>query len=594
MRQTRKATRMRILPFVALAAVLILTLAACQGSPSAAQSNPPDASISPTATPADSSAPEGGSLLQDTPILPIGYLEGSGETISDEDGNEISREIEEMQKIYRGDPSNPAVKPRDWSIYTSRLAKENLPSAEAAFYDRLDELCLKYLANDALDGVHYEGYSGYATDAAQFSDLGLDFDRAADVFWWFKYNNPQYYFLTGTYLNSSQSLFPKLYDFLADAEERAKITNELFDKLDGWIKSIDGEGTTWQKELAANNLLCKHIVYNKAYADNKDRLGQTLYTAVVNQSTVCAGYAMAYCAMMNASGIETVVALSPTHAWNVGRFDDGNYYAVDVTWNDNKYDDDNPYNRYFNAGEKTMKSDDSIRAAHTYRDDTGPWTPVISQENYAPTAYDTSAKAIKLSKPENITVITDESTVTSFSWDPVEGADQYHVALFLDDTCKEIWVDSMLRNTSTGEGFSSLQPGSTYYYGVRAVKTVSGVNHYSDWTYFSHTTPSRAFPSAAPSETLAAPGDVFTMNLGVRTTLWLAVPEATGYQVCVYSDETRAQIAQTQSFPGNDNTQTTWEWANLAPDTTYYCAVRSVKAIAGGEVYSDWFDFTLE
>lgn len=50
--------------------------------------------------------------------------------------------------------------------------------------------------------------------------------------------------------------------------------------------------------------------------------------------SIYSGYAMAFCAMMNALDVDVTAAFSLGHAWNVVRMEDGNCYTVDVCWND--------------------------------------------------------------------------------------------------------------------------------------------------------------------------------------------------------------------------------------------------------------------
>lgn len=551
-------------------------------------------------------AGEGGdnriSLMKEDMLLPdvtlqVGYLRGDCLDITLQAGEKISDAVARMEAAYQANPpaDAPVVTARDWGIYTSRLAKEGLSSSQAAFYDRLDALCRRYIEDAALDGVKYEQYGCYTTDAVSYRDLGLAEEEAFDVLWWFKYNNPQYYFLEGWGLKTSEAIYPYLYDFAADGVERVKITNELFDKLDGWVESVnDDEITSWQKELSANNLLCKKIAYNKEYMGNF-RIDQSLYSAVVMESTVCAGYAEAFCAVMNASGLDTVVALSPVHAWNVVCFDDGQYYAVDVTWNDNASNEDAPYNRYLNVGEVSLKAKDE-EMEHTYCAEYMTWIPEISQGDYAPTDYDKtgsaqdenkivlhapenlqavpyedgtiaivgdvvekatgyvfeiysgpenhllasavygfpfmtveyggytslavrvraetvldgvvyqsdwsemlsvatnagtepdtgSLEAEKPDTPENVEITESTETTIDFSWDKVEGAEQYQVVLFKDAEYTQTWVSSYVTNPAAG--FIKLQPDTMYYYGIRAMRIVDGEEHYSDWNYFSQKT----------------------------------------------------------------------------------------------------------
>ncbi|MCI8659150.1 MAG: hypothetical protein HFG54_02725 [Lachnospiraceae bacterium] len=331
------------------------------------------------------------SLEKDGPILPDSFLIGEKIEITDQDGEEISRSIEEMEMTYRAEPGGPEVKSRNWNAYTSELAKKSLSPEEAKFYNRLDELCLRYIQNPALDGVKYEGTQiYYTTDKIHYKDLSLTNEQACNILWWFKYNNPQYYFLNGSVLSSSDYLIPTLYEFASSGETRAKLTNELFDKLDTWIASINSNtDTTLKAELSTNNMLCREFVYDDSLLEEGCQdtwRGQNIYTAIMTGDTVCAGYAQVFCAMMNASGIETVVALSPNHAWNVVHLDDGNYYAMDVCWNDNEHDDNNPYNKYVNVGEITLKATADREESHTYSDKTALWTPVITQNDYSPTA----------------------------------------------------------------------------------------------------------------------------------------------------------------------------------------------------------------
>lgn len=627
-------------------------------------------------------------LLQSV-TLPAGYLEGESRDISDERGSEINSAVEEMETRYLSSPpaNAPKVQSREWSMYTSPLAKQELESNEAEFYDRLDELCRRYIDSAALDGVEDSGE--YATASVTYDDLDLTKGQAKSVAWWFKYNNPQYYFIGPHSTTTSEGLHFTLYDFAADGAERAEITNQLFDKLDGWIESVkEDQVTTWQKELAARNLLCKQIVY-QAGPDE-----QSLYSAVMTGETVCSGYAQAFSAMMNAMDIETVVALSATHAWNVVQYDDGEYYAVDVTWDDNKKDDDNPHNRYFNVGEISLKALDNESATHTYSDKYGPWTPAIAKNDCTPTNYDrtgsnestvqldtpaglqvesdkdgkiritwdavdkaagytieiyegdrskmlvsttvagasavinygthtsiavrvraeaasdgkesasrwselltadtkpakteSAANAVKPDAPQNVKTMENKATSTSFSWDEVEGADQYQVMIFKDADYKETWQGSFV--TKTAMACSKLQPETTYYYGVRAVKTADGKEYYSEWTYFSETTAAESGTSSDGTDKLAAPENVkiAPAEENKASVTWDEVAGATGYQICKYEDSTY----QDMKILNESLAENHCKFSNLTAGTAYYFGVRAIKTADGQDMYSDWVPFS--
>ncbi len=433
--------------------------------------------------------------------LPVGYLDGNSGEITNEDEAEISKEIVEMESAFVAADA-PQVTARDWSIYTSQLAKEGLMFEESALYERLDELCRRYMDSAALDGVAIQGTSSKVSDMVDFGDLNLAKEQASNLAFWFKYNNPQYYFITSSIVTtSSQRLGFVMYDFAVDGEERVRITNEMFGKLDGWIEAAGkGGDTTWQKEFSANNLLCKNIFYNDEYAANYDLMGQTLYSAVMLEGTVCAGYAGAFSAIMNALGTETMVALSPTHAWNVVRYDDGNYYAVDVTWNDNKNDDNNPNNQYFNVGETTLKMGDG--GVHTYSARYMTWSPEISRDD-CPNG-DQVSSITQLDMPKNLRVTSEEDGKIHVAWDPVEGAIGYDIEIFSGDKTK-ILVSQQLETSSV-----SLTYGSRDSMAVRVrAKAGSGeADGVSEWSEFLSIETEVKGASRPEAITLGAPENV--------------------------------------------------------------------------------------
>lgn len=66
------------------------------------------------------------------------------------------------------------------------------------------------------------------------------------------------------------------------------------------------------------------------------KINQSAYSALVNGSTVCAGYARAFQYMLQQMGIPCYYCTGyagESHAWDIVALDDG-YYNVDVTWDD--------------------------------------------------------------------------------------------------------------------------------------------------------------------------------------------------------------------------------------------------------------------
>ena len=186
-----------------------------------------------------------------------------------------------------------------------------------------------------------------------------------------------------------------------------------------------------------------------------------------------------------------------------------------------------------------------------------------------------------MSAPQNITITKDEPTITRFSWDPVEGAEQYQIILFKDAEHTETWLSGFQAKTSMG--YQKLQPGKTYYYGVRAMKTVDGKGYYSDWTYFKHTTPKE---DAQP--TLAAPQNI-TITKDEPTVFhfsWDPVEGAEQYEVIMYEDAERTEI-----LLSGFRDQPTKGYESMTPGKTYYYGIRAVKTVDGEDLYSDWAYF---
>ena len=253
-----------------------------------------------------------------------GLLTGERKEITEEEGAEIDRLIFEDEQNFLVSSSGTAysaVKIRDWNRYTSMTAKEKLSFYEAVFYDRLDKVCRAFLEEPSHGAVKVKDH--YFLNGVDFSDLGLTESDAADLYVWFKYNNPHYYFLDNMAV-STTALFPIVMDLVMESGDAAELTNTIFDKLDGWIEECsDNKTTTWQKIQSINRKICEAAEYdpkalskvsggNKEMTDEelKEALGgknRTIYSVLMSPETVCAGYAVTFNAMANAMGIDSLV-----------------------------------------------------------------------------------------------------------------------------------------------------------------------------------------------------------------------------------------------------------------------------------------------
>lgn len=622
-KRTRGWTRL-----TALLLTLVLLLAGCGatppddgGSPSEAgtpseiseisETRPPDGSTGNTAPLQDEldvpDEPDETPVSQEEQELlaRMGLLEGEMIEISTEEAGSINRTVAGMETAYvaGSNGEDPLVKSRDWDIYSSSLGHESMPKREAEFCRRLDKMCLQYLSTSGLDGVKYVLNNGkdvrYATKSVQFSDLGLSKNQAWDVYHWFRYNHPQYYFLTIRSLSDGSSLYPCMFEIMADAEDRAEITNELFDKLENWVqRAEESSATTYGRELFVNNLLCVENEYQEQYEKfpkSGMRYDQSLYSSVLLGKTVCAGYTMAFTAMMNALGIDTTVGLNVSHAWNVVRFDDGNYYAVDVCWNDRDLGNMPYKNDYLNIGEKIMEATNSRKESHTYQKEYAAWIPAIAKESYVPTADDAR---IQLAAPQNFRATEVGPSRIRFEWDTAAGVSEYEIAMFKDAGQPEI-LDSRCTLTSiTYKTYMiKLMPDTSYEFGVRSMDRQSEESTlYSDWVYLTVTMAadgSMAEDDSAASQ-LAAPLNFRATASGEDKVMleWDLVPGATVYEKCVYTDATYTQILGNYLDVSVADKGTTSYLTGVTAGSTYYLGVRAGKEVNGETVYSVWTNIT--
>ncbi len=167
---------------------------------------------------------------------------------------------------------------------------------------------------------------------------------------WAEINGAKY-----AYNNKGQvTKFLPSYNALAGDIEGsvAKLEAATKDALaDMWSLSTDAE-----KAKYAHDWLTYHVTYNLNAAHN-----QTSYSALVNYSTVCAGYAHGFQYMMQQVGIPCAYVLGygmdQYHAWNVVKLD-GEHYAMDVTWDDPTGAKPNTfYYNYFNITDQKIGSD---------------------------------------------------------------------------------------------------------------------------------------------------------------------------------------------------------------------------------------------
>lgn len=138
------------------------------------------------------------------------------------------------------------------------------------------------------------------------------------------------------------------YNFTANNLDAAKTNfNNNANEIIYGTRGLSGD---YAKEVFVHNALLDKITY-----DMNAPINQSAYSALVQNRTVCAGYARAFQYIMQQLAIPCYYCTGyagENHAWNIIKLED-DFYNVDTTWDDtnpNTYD-------YFNCTDDDYRSD---------------------------------------------------------------------------------------------------------------------------------------------------------------------------------------------------------------------------------------------
>lgn len=212
--------------------------------------------------------------------------------------------------------------------------RNQIKSSDAALYD----IILESLENKEF--VIVNGIDGYTTEEI--------FDVAFYVF----FDHPELCWYDGTCLVTSDKTtgtvtkieFAYETGLLCDVSEIDKIQKAAEDAAAGIIATAKTLSDDYSKAVYVHDELVNRISYNSELAKKRSTeepadvtLKCSMYGALVENSTVCQGYAQAFQYIMKELGIECVQVEGKgndlNHAWNLVKLD-GEYYYADLTWDD--------------------------------------------------------------------------------------------------------------------------------------------------------------------------------------------------------------------------------------------------------------------
>jgi transglutaminase-like putative cysteine protease len=157
--------------------------------------------------------------------------------------------------------------------------------------------------------------------------------------------------------------------------------------------------TQAEKAKYAHDYLTYHNVY-----DFNARHGQTMYSALVEGGSVCAGYTHAFQYLMQQMGIPCAYVLGYAngyHAWNIVKLDN-EYYAMDVTWDDPLGAPPEKFSyKYFNLTDQALSAD-HVRVEISASIPEAAGTACSYQNAFGGNAYGTDFEAIVGVMPEKV------------------------------------------------------------------------------------------------------------------------------------------------------------------------------------------------
>ncbi len=408
--------------------------------------------------------------------------------------------------------------------------------------------------------------------------------------------------------------------YYTNARQEKEVDAEIADAIDKL--NLATMTSTYDKISAIYNYICKVADYDMVVQSPDDNpLSFTAYGCLIENKTVCQGYATAIYKICKTLGIPVRVINNDVHGWNIVKI--GNkYYNIDATWDDNNskpYDyskakdgvmwGDYIFHSYFLKSDADLQSDNiyhykdssfltdefekeypiSSRSYYVYTYEDAP----ITSGNFYHTAYcpvcgEVEIKSEKCTFNNKVCIycsrdITDKTQVTGLytagrgddgarirlAWNAVEDATEYNIYQKISGKYEKIGT-----STTTGYNVTELHSGWEYYFKVAAV--INGEEGTESDEL--HTVAACASPTGFTVEAVSDNQISVEWDAG----------SAHGYYLEWSTDPTFKTNKQSANLVGVNNTSKTITVNGNAKD--YYVRVRLWRYWEDGYVYGNFSD----
>ena len=218
------------------------------------------------------------------------------------------------------------------------MTKRSNTDSRQYLYRQLESGCRAFTISESDAGtVTTSGGSVYsAAFEVDLTGYDLSSDEKLEVYFTFRHDNPQFFWLSNTVVYSSRKVIVLTYDDYKTGAARKAAFDEIVNTVETVYRpQISSSDSLYEKTLAIHDTLIKEIDYSY---DTSVAIAHSIAGALTSQkSAVCEGYAKVMQLLMNSCEVENIYITGYAnggHAWNLVRMSDGQYYWLDATWDD--------------------------------------------------------------------------------------------------------------------------------------------------------------------------------------------------------------------------------------------------------------------
>ena len=182
------------------------------------------------------------------------------------------------------------------------------------------------------------GATHYVVERFNYNNYGLTKQEAAIVKILLRKDHPILYWITFPVLIDEYNIYLSTVSEYANASERAKLNQIVYDEIDHYVSLAENETTAYNTALIYYEALIKNndYAYNSQNEPETALWAHSIIGAFTHNKFVCEGYAKLFQLLLNISNIENKLVEGKTpeayHVWNMVRMDNGEWFWFDVTY----------------------------------------------------------------------------------------------------------------------------------------------------------------------------------------------------------------------------------------------------------------------